>query len=74
MGGGGAQEPRQLEGEQFPGGRGFWPARPVLLTPGEKPGPADVQSVVGSLVTARDPFLMKSLRHWGPGLQPILGG
>lgn len=57
MGGGGGQEPRQLEGEQFPGGRGFRPARPVLLTPGKKPGPADVQSVVGSLGTAWDPFL-----------------
>lgn len=57
------QERRQLEGEQLPRGRGFRPARRCPAGPGEKPGPVDVQPVVGSPSTAWDPFFLMKSSH-----------
>lgn len=42
----------QVEGGQLPRGRGSQPARPALLTPGEKPGPVGTRPTVRSLSRA----------------------
>lgn len=57
------QERRRPEGEQLPGGRGFRPARRCPAGPVEKPGPVDIQPVVGFPSTAWDPFILTKSSH-----------